>query len=189
MSKAESENIYDEYGNVTLYDVKLYDEYDANAELSNRDKSANSNLDNKKIIKKKWCILFVILFFSTGALVGSLSMYLMPQKDAPITTTAATTSSTTTRLSLLKRGFLNKYAYVVKLDNLSVVRRPKKCLKSMKSCKIYVKLSIISRNPKENLIYLNISDCSPDEMQSLINIVRILMILKLYLNKNFHVTE
>ena len=25
-----------------------------------------------------------------------------------------------------KRGFLNKYAYVVKLDNLSVVRRPKK---------------------------------------------------------------
>ena len=105
MSKAESENIYDEYGNVTLYDVKLYDEYDANAELSNRDKSANSNLDNKKIIKKKWCILFVILFFSTGALVGSLSMYLMPQKDAPITTTAATTSSTTTRLSLLKLDF------------------------------------------------------------------------------------
>ena len=59
----------------------------------------------------------------------------------------------------------------------------------MKSCKIYVKLSIISWNPKENLIYLNISDRSPDEMQSLINIMRILMILKLYLNKNFHVTE
>ena len=28
---------------------------------------------------------------------------------------------------------------------------------------IYVKLSKISRNPKENLIYLNISDSSPDE--------------------------
>merc|ERR1711911_101284 len=37
----------------------------------------------------------------------------------------------------------------------------------LKFCKIYVKLSIISRNPKENLIHLNISDCSPDEMQSL----------------------
>ena len=57
---------------------------------------------------------------------------------------------------------------------------------------IYVKLSKISRNPKENLIYLNILDCSLDEMHSLINItysMRILMILKLYLNKNFHVTE
>ena len=113
MSKAKSENIYEEY---------VYEEY---AALSNRDKNANSNLDNKKIIKKKWCILFVILFFSTGALVGSLSMYLMSQKAAPITTTASTTSTTTTttttttRLSLLKRGFLNKYAYVVKLDNLS----------------------------------------------------------------------
>ena len=64
----------------------------------------------------------------------------------------------------------------------------KKGLKSMKSCKIYVKLSIISRNPKENVIYLNISD-SLGEMQSLINIMKILMILKLYLNKNFHVTE
>ena len=109
MSKAESEN-------------------EENAALSNRDKTANSNLDNKKIIKKKWCILFVILFFSTGALVGCLSMYLMPQKDAPITTTASTTSTTTTtttRLSLLKRGFLSKYAYAVKLDNLPVVRRPK----------------------------------------------------------------
>ena len=71
----------------------------------------------------------------------------------------------------------------------SVVRRPKKGLISMKSCKIYVKLSIVSRNPKENLIYLNISDCSSDEMQSQINTMRILMILKLYLNKNFHVTE
>ena len=58
----------------------------------------------------------------------------------------------------------------------------------MKSCKIYVKLSIISRNPKENVIYLNISD-SLGEMQSLINIMKILMILKLYLNKNFHVIE
>ena len=60
---------------------------------------------------------------------------------------------------------------------------------SMKPCKIYVKLSIISLNLKENLIYLNISDCSPDEMQSLINTMRIMMILKLYLNKNFHVIE
>ena len=62
-------------------------------------------------------------------------------------------------------------------------------MESMKSCKIYVKLSIVSRNPKENLIYLNISDCSPDEMQSLINTMKIMMILKLYLNKNFHLIE
>ena len=61
--------------------------------------------------------------------------------------------------------------YVVKLENLSVVRRPKKSPKSMKSCKIYVKLSIVSRNPKENLIYLNISDCFPDVMQSLQSIL------------------
>ena len=92
-----------------------------------------------------------------------------------------------------KREFLNKYVNVVKLDYLFVVRRPKKWLQSMKSCKIYVfarfKLSIVCRNPQENLIYLTILDCSPDEMQSLINIMRILMILKLYLNKNFHVTE
>ena len=59
----------------------------------------------------------------------------------------------------------------------------------MKSCKIYVKLSMISLNPKENLIYLNTSDPSPDEMQSLVNTMRILVILKLYLNKNFDVKE
>ena len=84
MSKAESENTYEEY---------VYEEY---AALSNRDKNANSNLYNKKLIKIKWCIIFVVLSFSIGALVGSLSMYLMPQNDAPIATTASTTSTTTT---------------------------------------------------------------------------------------------
>ena len=31
-----------------------------------------------------------------------------------------------------KRGFLNKYAYVVELDNLFLVRRPKKGPKSLR---------------------------------------------------------
>ena len=92
-----------------------------------------------------------------------------------------------------KRGFLNKYAYVVKLDNLSLVRRPKKWLKSSRFCKIYARPSIILQNPNANLIYSNILDCSLDEMQSLINIMKIPTILKLnlklFLNKNFHITK
>ena len=95
MPKAKSEK----YGNV-------YEEYAANAELSTREKNANPNLNNKKLIMKKWCMLFVVLSFSIGALVGSLSMYFMLQKDAttPITTTTSTaiiitTASTTTTAS------------------------------------------------------------------------------------------
>ena len=66
----------------------------------------------------------------------------------------------------------------------------------MKLCWNYVNLSIISLNPKENLIYLNNSDCSLDEMQSRINIMRILMILNLFCpkilktrNKILHATD
>ena len=98
MSKAKRKND-EEYGNV-------YEEYSANAELSTREKKANPNLNNKKLIMKKWCMLFVVLSFSIGALVGSLSMYFMLQKDAttPITTTTSTaiiitTASTTTTAS------------------------------------------------------------------------------------------
>ena len=88
MSKAKRKND-EEYGNV-------YEEYSANAELSTREKNANPNLNNKKLIMKKWCILFVVLSLSIGALVGSncLSIYLMQQKDA--TTTITTAKSTTT---------------------------------------------------------------------------------------------
>ena len=84
MPKAKSEK----YGNV-------YEEYAANAELPKREKNANPNLNNKKLIMKKWCILFVVLSLSIGALVGSLSMYFMQQNDAT-TTTASTTTITTT---------------------------------------------------------------------------------------------
>ena len=86
MSKAKRKND-EEYGNV-------YEEYAANAELPKREKNANPNLNNKKLIMKKWCILFVVLSLSIGALVGSLSMYFMQQKDA--TTTITTAKSTTT---------------------------------------------------------------------------------------------
>ena len=90
MLKAKRKND-EEYGNV-------YEEYAANAELSTREKNANPNLNNKKLITKKWCILSVVLSFSIGALVGSLSVYFMQQKDAltTITTTASTTTMATT---------------------------------------------------------------------------------------------
>ena len=35
------------------------------------------------------------------------------------------------------------------------------------------KLTLDVRNPNEKLIYINISDCSPDEIQSLINTMRV----------------
>ena len=115
--------------------------------------------------------------------------YTFHQHHQTIATVSMKVSHQHTGVSIKVQGFSIQYAYVVKLDNQSVVRRQKKWLKSMKFYKIYVKLSIISRNPQENLIYLNISDCSPDEMQSLINTMRILMISKPYLNKHFPVTE
>ena len=92
MLKAKRKND-EEYGNV-------YEEYAANAELSTREKNANSKLNNKKLIMKKWCILFVVISFSIGVLVGSLSMYLMRHKD-PITTTTSTTTITTKALKTL----------------------------------------------------------------------------------------
>ena len=44
-------------------------------------------------------------------------------KDCP---TLRTPNAVFNKVLKHKRGFLNKYAYVVKLDNLSLVRRPKK---------------------------------------------------------------
>ena len=60
-------------------------------------------------------------------------------KDCP---TLRTPNAAFNKVLKHKRGFLNKFAYVVKLDNLSVVRRPKKWPKTLKFCKTFVKLSI-----------------------------------------------
>ena len=51
--------------------------------------------------------------------------YAIDNKDCPA---LRTPNAEFNKVLKHKRGFLNKYAYVVKLDNLSVIRRPKKMI-------------------------------------------------------------
>ena len=94
-----------------------------------------------------------------------------------------TKNSSFAKIMKHKDDYLEKYAHIVKMNNLNAAKRPKKVIEKFEtlqtSCKNFDKFL----NLNEKKTYSNILAYSQDEMPFPMNISKILMTLKLLPNK------